>query len=523
MTSREAASDNDDLIDLERYVILLRDRWYVPVLGGVLLAIVAFLTSQIMTPTYEADVLVMIGRGSEATVASTSALYTSEELAKTYAHLAQIAPILDATASALGLTQRPDPDVTIITGTQLLRITVQDAYAERAAAIANELAHQLIVYTSGDADSQSDQVWQAMSEHLRSLEYDIAEETAALVAAQARGDTQRVRELGQNLSDLETAYTALAKHLESTSVSDVRVVQPAEVPTAPSKPRPLMNAVLGGVVGASAGVFLVILVNYLDKSIKDREDVQDSLDLALLASVPDVPDTIGSCADFWHDDSLHLLWVESYRVLCTNVRYSLPAELRGNALLITSVVPGEGKSTVCANLAFAEAERGNRVSLVDADMRRPRLASLLECKSDVGLSSFLVGEVDDVDAVLQNTSHPRVRCVASGPLPPNPVRLLSGARMQNLLTSLQQRCDTVIVDSPPILVATDARVLAGMNLPTIVVIQAKATSVDEALEAIGELERSKSQILGAVLNRAWKVSSRRDGHYHYRYDYHTGT
>jgi len=298
----------------------------------------------------------MVGPGSEYASPSTSGLTASRELAKTYAELVKTAPVLDAAAATLGLQQRPEPQVELVNGTQLVRLIIEDSDPVRAAAIANELAHQLVKHTTGMTVEESDALRQSATWQMTELEIAMAEASDKIVTAADVGDHDEVAAETRILADLQTDYLSLARYLESRSLSEVRVVEPAEAPDRPTKPRILSNTVLAGILGAVLSAGVLFLVAYLDRSLKDREDVQSKLGLALLAAVPETSNGQASLYEHWTTDGAQA-WMESYRMLCTNVRYSLPADSATHSILVTSAVPGEGKSTVSSNLALAMADR----------------------------------------------------------------------------------------------------------------------------------------------------------------------
>ncbi len=195
---------------------------------------------------------------------------------------------------------------------------------------------------------------------------------------------------------------------------------------------------------------------------------------------------------------------EAYRTLRTNIQFSsLDKPL--STLLMTSTGPDEGKSTTLANLAVTFSQAGNRVILVDCDLRRPRLHEIFAVDNSVGLTTLFIEEraldFDDKET-LKETSVPNLRVLTSGQLPPNPSELLSSQRMEKLIERLKSQADLVLFDSPPILAVTDAAVLARKVDGVLLVISAGKTKRDHAVKAKAMLEKVNAKVLGVVLNNA---------------------
>lgn len=204
---------------------------------------------------------------------------------------------------------------------------------------------------------------------------------------------------------------------------------------------------------------------------------------------------------------------EAFRILRTNLQFmSIDNPIR--SLVVTSATPGEGKTTMTANLAVAFAQTGARVCLVDADLRRSMVAKLFGVDNWSGLTTTLIGQ-GDLDMVLQETKIPGLTLLPSGPIPPNPAEMLGSARMSNLLTSLQDRFDIVLVDTPPVLAVTDAAVVAPKVDGVVLVVRSGAVPREQAIRAKVALEAVKANLLGVIL--AGLKSDDQDGYYYNYY------
>lgn len=208
---------------------------------------------------------------------------------------------------------------------------------------------------------------------------------------------------------------------------------------------------------------------------------------------------------------------EAYRILRTNLQFASPDE-RLQALLITSPGPDDGKTTITANLAASLAQAGHQVIAVGADLRRPTLHKYFEVRNTVGLTSVLVGQAT-LDAALQQAKVPRVRVLASGPIPPNPSELLGSRRMQGVMNELRERADMIVVDAPPVLAVADAGLLARLVDGCLLVISVGRTPRELAVSAKEQLEQVGARILGVVANRVDRAVG---GYYYYYYYYPSG-
>jgi protein-tyrosine kinase len=203
---------------------------------------------------------------------------------------------------------------------------------------------------------------------------------------------------------------------------------------------------------------------------------------------------------------------EAFRVLRTNLQFmGLDKPLK--SVMVTSAAPGEGKSTVAANLAVAFAQTGAHVCLVDADLRRPTIHKVMGLDNWTGLTKAVISQSDDL--CIRPTDVPGLSVLTSGPIPPNPAELLGSARMGRLLAELEERFDMVIVDTPPVLAVTDACVLASHVGGVALVVRAGVSDRRQVARAKAALEAVKANLLGVVLHGV--ANEQREGYYYYYY------
>ena len=307
----------------------------------------------------------------------------------------------------------------------------------------------------------------------------------------------------------------------------MQVINVAEFPQAPIRPNKRMNLLVGTVLGLFSGVGVAFLREYLDNTFTSSSDVEERLSLIPLGNVP----RIGHPAKKWLFEQVEETLLphlnpatpefESFMGIASNLRFASP-DKEIDKILVTSAVPGEGKSTTAANLAFSLALSKGRVLLVDADFRRPILEKTLHVSetNGQGLSDLILDEAS-IEAVVKEIKigeFPAIWFLPAGSSVPNPTRVLSAERLDEVLQLLTERFDAVIIDSPPVNIAVDAPLLASKSDGVILVIEAGKTKKEEVERAKCGLERYKADILGVVLN---KVPAHLTGYYSgYYYDTH---
>ena len=235
----------------------------------------------------------------------------------------------------------------------------------------------------------------------------------------------------------------------------------------------------------------------IDSRLKNPVEVSRHLQLPFLGMVPALFDE--SAKDPLINNGVPAHFSESLRTVRTNVLFS-SAEEGIRSLTVTSTGPGEGKTLVASNLAIGLAQAGRRVLLIDADMRKPRVHTVFNKSQQPGLSNVLVGRAKFSESVL-STKVPGLWIVPAGAAPPNPSELLGSKRFADLMASLGQKFDWVIIDTPPVMAVTDSAVVAHLTTGVLFVVGADMTSRHAAQRAVEQLDRSHARFVGVVLNR----------------------
>ena len=289
----------------------------------------------------------------------------------------------------------------------------------------------------------------------------------------------------------------------------VLVVDRAKPALRQATPNIILNLLLGAVFGLLMGIGLAFFIEYLDTSVKTIDDVERALQAPVLGVIPQ---NVGLLLDEG-PDSPH---AESYRVLRTNVLFSRKRP-EANSLTVVSGGAGEGKSTTICNLATVFAQQGQRVLLVDSDLRRPSLHKFMKTSNSVGLTNYLLKQ-NTVEEVIQTTKNPMLDFLASGKLPSSSLGILSSAQMKDLISELKQRYDFVFFDSPPIMGVSDASILASEVDMTLQIIQYRRYPQPMNIRAKQLIEKVGGNLVGIVLNNI--NMSQDESYYYYSGYYH---
>ena len=503
-------------MDLKRSIRPLLRWWWLLVAATLVATAFSYVAIRRQPPVYRARATLMVGSAIEDPNPSGNELLLTQRLATTYADIARRKPIRRATQTALGLSWLPEYTVRVVPNTQLLEITVVDTDPQRAQAVANELANQLIRQSPTGPDPEEQQRQAFINQQLDDLEVSITETRAEIIKAQeelARAFSARqiadlqaqITALQNKLNTLQSNYAALLANTQRGAINTIRVIEPASLPTRPIGPPKTTTILLAAAIGFILAAGGAYLLDYLDDTLKSSDDVKRLLGLSLLGSIPRVK-------PFPQEEPLILTTngrsplTEAYRMLRTNLQFvGIDHPIR--LLLITSSAPTEGKSVTVANLGIILAQSGRRVILLDADLHRPQLHRLFRSHNHVGLTTALLKDPPDLETVLLETEIPGLWILPSGPPPPNPAELLDSARMERLLVELQTRADIVLIDTPPVTALADTAILATRVDGVLLVLEAGRTRQAVARQALDILAQVNARVIGALLNQVpvWRM------------------
>lgn len=495
----------------------------------------SYFYSQTIPPTYRSSAILLVGQEQTSTNPTVSDIYVSNNLAQAYALLVNQPNVLQAAAQELNWEGSWESLYFVVSasapqGGQTINVTATANSPQRAQAIANIVAKQVIAQSPLSRQQQATETQRdfiAAQQALLQAQIVASQKALADLNQQAALETDqekidaintRAAALQTKIDNAQRTYIQMGALLNQSTGRYITLIASAPLPNAPVSPNILQNVLLAAAAGLVLAVGVVLLLEYLDDTIKNAEDVERVMQLSAIGSIERISPVRKP------EDALITLrhprspTAEEYRTLRTNLRYA-GIENPGGALLVTSANPGEGKTTTAANLAIAMAQAGKRVILLDADLRRPNMHRLFGLSNEQGLTALFLDQPLLPEDILQPTQVPGLQVLVSGEQPPNPAEMLESRRMTEILQGLRQRSDIVIVDSPPVLVVADASILASRCSGAVLVVDSGRTRTEAARKVTDIMQRSQVKLLGAVLNR---VGGRGRGYY-YNYYYYSSS
>ena len=512
-------------MDLRRQGHVIRSWLWLFAVGVLLAGGTAYLVSSALPKVYKAQVTLLVGQSRSSSSVDYNDLLASQRISQTYANLATTGPILAQVIADAGLQVTPDEFRDAVTAeaardSTLVTVTVQDGDPQRAADLANAIAAQMIA-ASGTVYGKNSQVEGFISSQTEATQLQIEETQAEIdrltaLPLRTSAQDQQLAALNVQVATLRQSYAALVQ-LSGSSANALTVVDPATPPREPSSPRVLLSTLLAALVGLLIALGIAYTLEYLDDTVKSSEDVEAATGLATLGTVIKMKGDGGRSEIYRLATLLYPRGpaAEAYRTLRTNLEFAAVDE-PVRTLLVTSSIPGEGKTTTASNLAVAFAQAGRRVILLDADLRKPGVHKVFDLPNAAGLTSLLRTDDVAIDDVVQATEEERLQVITTGLLPPNPAELLGSNRMKTILERLVAAADLVIVDSPPLQAVTDAAILSAITDGTLLVIDAERTRRGAAGHGREALAKADARVLGVALNR---ISARAGSNYVY-YDYY---
>ncbi len=515
-------------MELTQYFSRLLRWWWLIALSTVIAAGASFYVSLQQPRIYQTSTTVMVGQVIQKANPTGSDFALPQLLAESYAQMANLQPILQATIDSLelgiswqGLKGRV---VAIpVPRTQLLAITVKDTSPERAVAIADEIAYQLILQSpSSPENEQRLERGQFVQDQLNDLETKIETAKARVVELETELESalsaRKIQSLQTEISSLESlinnwrqTYTNLLNFLQGgNSPNYLTVIEPAQLPYLPVSPNMGLNVLLAAAVGFTLAAGAALLLEYLDDAIKSADDLDKSLGITHLGSI------ISIKGDDYQDKLITTQgqfspMAETYRLVRTNLQFAA-VDRAVKSIMVSSSQPEEGKSLTAANLGIIMAQANLKTIIVDTDLRRPMMHKFFKVSNTSGLTDLLRTDELNVERFLKQTSTDNLQVITSSSLPPNPSEMLGSQRMSELLDKLNEIADVIILDTPPLLAVTDGVVLSRKTDGVLLVIHTKRTRRGAVKEAIDRLNHAGANILGALLNQ---VTGKHTGKYYH--------
>ena len=472
-----------------------------------------FITSR-ATPIYSSASRLLIATQDASLFNSTGFIYPDPSQIDTQVEVVQSPAVASAVADKLGRQASQVTGVTAagIGDTRVLQITVRATSAEVAAKAATLYAttyqEQKRASTIAEIVSLSSTLAEKVSQAKQQTD-DLDDEIARATANKA--PATELQSLKAQRDASQTLYISYQQKADQASVDaslatgGVQVLVKGAVPGAPVSPKPKESAALAIALGLLLGLIAAVGLDFLDDSVKQVDEVERIVrPLPVLGAIPTV-------ADWRNRDQARLITIdnpsdavsESYRALRTSVQF-LGLRREARCLQISSPVAAEGKTTTLANLAVTLSLSGRRVTIVDCDLRRPRVHEFFGVSNEVGFTSVLLGDAP-LSAAVQRVVLPdgaSMQLLPSGPLPPNPAELLGTSRVAELIAALKNECDFVLIDAPPVLPVTDAVVLSSRVDGVLMVATARVTGRRHLAQAINSFAKADGNVVGVIVNGA---------------------
>lgn len=514
-------------MELRDYLRVIRSRKWTVLQAIVIVTLAAVAVSLLLPKTYEGEAKVLVSeKDTGAAIFGTVLPELSsqpERGMQTQVQLVQLRPLAEQTIRKLNLQSSPEAllqrvTVSSVGQTNIVSIKATDADPKVAAAIANTMADGYVEWSRQSKRASIKAAADEVDTRLQAAKDEILQ-LGRKITAQGKSD-----ELAAELQIATGAYTTLAQKLEELRVNEQletgsgSVVSPAVVNEDAVSPKPLRNGGLGLAVGLVFGLGMAFLYEYLDNTIKSDEEAEKLYGAPVLGHIPFVKLEKGQEQHLAIVERPGSAAAESFRVLRNSLDF-INFEHNIKTLMITSSAPGEGKSTVAANLAASLAQAGSKVAMVSCDFRRPTTEGFFGVPNIVGLSDVLLGR-NSLKAALQRPGDEQLLVLTSGKMPPNPSELLGSQRMQELVRELEEWADWVVIDTPPLLAVADGAAVARWADGVLLVSRAGVSTRETADKGAEMLGNVGAKVIGVVVSGS--AEAQRDGGYYAGSSYYSG-
>ncbi|MFT3893235.1 MAG: polysaccharide biosynthesis tyrosine autokinase [Anaerolineales bacterium] len=487
-----------------------------------LLAVVSSTISTMFQPKlYVSRTTLMIGTTITNPNPDSGQIYIASQLAEIYADIAKREPIQTATMEALGIDWLPSYNVRVVPNTQLIEIAVSDTNPERAQIIANMLAEQLMKQSPTTNDTELGQRQEFVRQQLSSLQLQIddtkkkIEELQKSLGSinstrQTAATEKEIADLTEKLNTLYQNYASFLANSQQGAVNNLRVVEPANLPTQSVGTSKILIIGLAGMVGLVLSIGAAYLIEFLDRSIKSTSDVQRVFNYSVIGYLPVMSEDGNHATHILkHPNSVV---TESFRLLQSNLEF-FQAYNSAKTILVTSPMQGNGKTTIAVNLALLLATSGQKTVLVDSDLRRPAVHAALEMEKASGLSDIVRSKKKPAE-VVKSIEGTRIDVITAGEVPPNVTEVVGSKRIAEILHGLKDDYETVVIDAPPLVISNSYNLASKVD-GVILVLEQGQTREEQAKVIKEQLNRAGARVVGVVFNRVTEGNAKSYGDYQY--------
>jgi non-specific protein-tyrosine kinase len=456
--------------------------------------------SLLITPVYVATATVRIATAIDKTMNYSDSTYVNR-LMNTYSKILTSKPVLEEMKSKFRLAKSPEVRATPIPDTELISIAVESPNPALARDIANALADSLVARGKGLYTGDTKSAAEILNKQLTQVQNELDQARLEYEKMLQKGpaNTDQANAIYQALTVKQQTYNNLLSQYEEARVAEalranaITITEPATLPLEPSIPDFKMNLLIGLVVGMMVGIGLVFLFNSLDTTLYTNAQIKSAAGMSILGQIP-------------HTRRRVLFWgnaypqAEAFRRLRINL--STPdRDVPIHTLLVTSADPGEGKTTLAANLAYAMAQSKQKTLIVDCELRLPTVHRIFDLPNEIGLSSILKQEVT-LSQAIRDSNLPGLWILTSGPVPSNPSELINSPQMIAVIEQAAKQFDVVILDTPALLAVKHGVTLASAVDSVLLVVARARTRHSAVATACELLVSARARSIGIVVNHA---------------------
>lgn len=506
----------NDYVEIHHIVNLFRKWWWMFILAIIVSTGIGYEVGQRQTPIYEAKTTILVGDIIQAAELERTDILTSQLVASTYVDIIRSQPIMAGVVDSLELdwswqNLKKIVNAQLVEGTQIIQIFVESSSPTLAQVIADETARQTILYSPNDlqnSESEDNRIFvrqqlnslqnrlEAGQIRLATLESELASTTSTDRLIELQNEATAMESL---ITEWESNYTQLLVFLDSKqSPTTLTVIESAQVSSTPIRPKIRLYVLIAGGVGLVLALGLVLLLEYLDDTIKSFEELNKVFNLVPLGSIPKIKGRSHETKLRNLQDQLSLT-TEAFRLIGGNLKlYSLDGIQK--SLLITSPNQSEGKSLIISSLGIVLANTGLATIIVDANLRDPSIHKIFKLNNKKGLMDLLSREKYDIGEYLHKSDYENLKLMPIGNAEINPSNLLMQNKVDKIIDILKDHADVVLFDSSSVLDHADTKFLSTQMDGVILVVAAKRTKTYQVGKSIQNLEQAEASLSGIIFN-----------------------